>query len=127
MSDAGIFREFHATIVSVDDLEKSARWYEDVFELKPVRTLPGVMTVYGTGGATHLCIYKSEHDKPGYQGGGAFPNFRTDDLDQTRELLRSRGVECSEIMGSEQVRAFSCFDPDHNRIDICEYGPDWLA
>ncbi len=124
----GIFRELHAAIVPVSDLEAACAWYEDVLELVPRRVLDGVMAVYGTSGPTHLCLYVPEAgvEEPGYPNQGAFPNWRADDLDVTRAHLIDRGVRCGEVVHGGVLRFLTFFDPDGNRHDVCEYGDAWL-
>ncbi|MHC4579800.1 MAG: VOC family protein [Planctomycetota bacterium] len=100
MGDAGVFREFHAAIIPVSDMIASRRWYEQVLELKPVKVSPtGMLTVYGTGGSSHLCIYTPEPgvERPGYHGSGSFPNLRAEDAAATHVLLTERGVRCTEM------------------------------
>ncbi len=124
MTTSGIFQEFHATIVPVSDVKKSAGWYQEMLGLTPRREWPG-MVVFGLGGTAHLCLFESSSEA-GDGKSGIFPNFRASDLDATRKLLVERGVECSEIQSMPELRFMTCHDPDHNRIDVCEYGPDWL-
>jgi catechol 2,3-dioxygenase-like lactoylglutathione lyase family enzyme len=127
--EAGIFREMHAVVVPVGDMERSRRFYEKILGLTPVKALPGhFMTVYGTGGPTHVCLYVPEPgtERPGHEGRGSFPNFRCDDVETVRNHLLEHGVECSEIGEGGSLRWFRFADPDGNRLDVCEYGPDWL-
>ena len=126
---AGIFRELHAVIVPVSDLTKSLQWYRETLGLEPRRVVEGFLAVLGTGGVTHVCLYVPEAgtESPGYPQAGSFPNFRSDDLEATHRHLTERGVRCTGIGGGGGVAFFTCYDPDGNRIDVCEYGPDWLS
>lgn len=124
MTTSGIFQEFHATIVPVSNVEKSAGWYREKLGLLPRREMPG-MVVFGLGGTAHLCLFESS-SAAGDGKSGVFPNFRSSDLEATRKLLLERGVECSEIQAMPELRFMTCHDPDDNRIDVCEYGPNWL-
>lgn len=124
----GIFRELHAAIVPVSDFENARRWYEEVLELEPRKVLPGFLVVYGTGGPTHLCLYVPDpgKERPGYHDGGAFPNWRAEDIDATHRLLVERGVRCTEVRRGPGLAWFTFRDPDGNRYDVCEFGADWL-
>lgn len=128
MDDAGIFRELHATVIPVTDLDRSVRWYGDVLGLMPRRTIEGFLCVLGTGGATNICLYVPEagDETPGGGGSGAFPNFRTDDIDATHAHLVRSGATCTEVGRGPELSWFTFFDPDGNRIDVCEYTEAWL-
>jgi len=125
---AGIFQELHATVIAVSDLSASREWYEDVLGLEPRRVVEGFLAVYGTGGSTNVCLYVPQpgQEKPGYQGGGAFPNCRSRDAAATHAHLTERGVRCTDVQSSPELSWFTFHDPDGNRLDVCEYGPDWL-
>ncbi len=124
MSQAGIFKEFHAVIVPVSDVVAAARWYEQSLGLKSRKDVRG-MTVLAAGGTAHLCLFESpDAERPEL---GVFPNFRSENLDETRSLLIERGVPCSDIQSMPHLRFMTLHDPDGNRIDVCEYGPDWLT
>jgi len=125
---AGIFRELHAAVVPVSDMEVSRLFYEGVLGLTPARVVAGALTVYGTGGKTWLCLYEPDPggDRPGYDGQGAFPNFRAEDIEVVHEQLLAREVPCTDIESGGSLRWFTFRDPDGNRIDVSEYGPDWL-
>lgn len=126
---AGIFRELHAAIVPVSDFERARRWYEEVLELRPRKVLEGFLVVYDTGGPTHLCLYVPDVDKerPGYQDGGAFPNWRAEDIDETHRTLLERGVRCTPVQRGPGLAWFTFYDPDGNRYDVCAFGSDWMA
>jgi catechol 2,3-dioxygenase-like lactoylglutathione lyase family enzyme len=122
---AGIFRELHAAVVPVRDLEAARGWYEKVLGLRVEKEVGGFLAVYGTGGPTRICLYVPE---PGSEqhGQGTFPNWRARDIDATREYLVERGVDCSEVGRGDELSWFSFRDPDGNRHDVCEYTPAWL-
>lgn len=122
-----IFKELHAVVIPVSDPEASKTWYEEVLGLELVKEIKAMLYVFETGGPTRVCIYRPPpEEKPGYQDGGAFANFRTEDAQATHALLQERGVKCTPLLQAPELTFFSCFDPDGNRIDVCEFGPDWL-
>ena len=125
----GIFRELHAAIVPVSDLGAACAWYESVLGLEPRRVIEGVLAVYGTSGPTHLCLYVPEPggEKPGYADQGAFPNWRSDDVEMTRAHLLAHDVRCTDVVAGGTLSFFTFYDPDGNRHDVCEYGEAWLA
>ena len=123
LGNAGIFRELHATVMPVRDLAKSLAWYRETLGLEPRRVVEGFLAVLGTGGPTNICLYVPEDET---HRDGSFPNFRSDDIEATRSHLESCGVRCTEISGGGGVAFFTFHDPDGNRIDVCEFGADWL-
>ena len=129
MGSAGIFQELHAAIIPVRDMKSSREWYEGVLGLEPVKVSEtGMLTVYGTGGPSYVCIYVPApgQEKPGYLGGGSFPNFRAADIAKVHTHLTEHGVRCTPIDSGPDLSWFTLFDPDGNRIDCCQYGPGWL-
>ena len=125
---AGIFRELHAVVVPVTDLDASLAWYRETLGLEPRRVIDGALAVLGTGGPTNVCLYVPGPDgTKGTCPTGTFPNFRAEDIAATRARLVDHGVTCSEVLGGGGVEFFTCHDPDGNRIDVCAFGDDWLA
>ena len=53
-------------------------------------------------------------------GGGATVSLRTFDLDQVVARLRSRGARVGDIQIGEHERRVDMFDPDGNRLVLCE-------
>jgi catechol 2,3-dioxygenase-like lactoylglutathione lyase family enzyme len=130
MENPGLFRELHAAVIPVSDMAESRRWYEEILGLEPKRVTPeGFLTVYATPGPTHICLYTCEPmgEKAGYEGQGCFPNGRSDDIEATQAHLVQHDVECTEVQTGGPIRWFTFYDPDRNRHDVCEYGPDWLG
>lgn len=129
-TSSGIFDEFHAVLVPVTDMARSRKFYEETLGLKPCKVHPKGKspTIYPLGGTAHLCLYDpSDVMEPGRSSdGGAFPNFRSVDLERTHSELISKGVDCHSILQSPTLRWFSFHDPDGNRIDVCEYDESWL-
>jgi len=126
MADTGIFRELHAVIVPVPDLDAARAFYGGVLGLEVARHMDGMMTVFRTGGPTHVCCFLPFEEAEGPAMGGSFPNFRSDDIAATRAHLVEHGVECSEIQAAPELKFLQASDPFGNRFDVCEYGEDWL-
>ena len=126
---AGIFRELHAAVLPVTDMARSRKFYEETLGLRPRKVgAEGILVVYGTGGPTNVCLYVADAvgDPVPPVIGGAFPSWRTDDIEATHALLDGRGVECSPISAGDALMFFVFRDPDGNRHDVCQYGPGWL-
>ena len=127
MADTGIFRELHAVVVPVPDLEQARAFYEGVLGLEVARHIDGGLTVYRTGGPTHVCCFLPTGDGDGPAPLGAFPNFRSDDIDQTHAYFVERGVECGPVDAAPGIKWMRASDPFGNRFDVCEFGSDWLS
>ena len=125
-SRTGVFRELHATVIPVPDLERAHAFYGGVLGLAVVREIPGALTVYGTAGPTHICLFLPLEAGEGPTSGGAFANFRSDDIEVTRQHLLDHGVDCGGIDDTPVLKWFSFRDPFGNRIDVCEYDEEWL-
>ena len=128
--NAGIFRDFHAAIVGVPDMASARDWYEGTLHLTPAKVAPGpdggdMLVIYRVDQAAHICLFVH----PGAGVGDparVMLNFRSDDVDATRATLLGAGSDCSEIQDMGAVRYFSTHDPFGNRIDVCQFTPDWL-
>jgi len=128
--NTGIFKNFHAAIVGVPDVDKARDWYEDVLELKPAKIIPGqdgngFMAIYRLDTTTHLCLFLSPDAKQGFTANGLI-NFRTDDIESVRAKLIERGTDCSDTSDMGAVSYFTAHDPFGNRIDVCQFTEEWL-
>ena len=125
----------HFAIV-VRDLEKSAKFYEDVFELKRVgqETLDFAAAVYLSDGVINLALlnYFGERgsglkDAKGFVGAHHF-GFQVDDLAAAQERIEGAGGKFFFDLGKTKddvnfERKFK--DPDGVIFDISEKG--WLG
>jgi len=128
--NTGIFKNFHAAIVGVPDVDKARAWYEDVLELKPSKLLSGendstFMAIYRLDTTTHLCLFLSPQADQGLTANGLI-NFRTDDIDGVRTKLIERGTDCTDTADMGAVSYFTLHDPYGNRIDVCQFTKEWL-
>lgn len=88
--------------LSVPDLEASARWYEQTFELTRIMTVPrtgaiaGVVALEGPGLIVELIQHDSARvatERPELTHGIAKTGFIVDDFEATVAALESRGVQ----------------------------------
>jgi len=122
--------------VVVRDLEKAAKFYEGVFELKRVgaETLDFASAVYLSDGVINLALltYRGERgsglkDAKNFVGAHHF-GFQVDDLAATQERIEAAGGSFFFDLGSDQEkenfeRKFK--DPDGIIFDISHKG--WLG
>jgi predicted enzyme related to lactoylglutathione lyase len=118
--------------VVVKDLEKAARFYEEVFELKRVgeETLDFASAVYLSDGVINLALlnYKGERgsglkDAKNYIGAHHF-GFQVDDLAQTQNKIEALGGEFFFDLGDAEKENFErkFKDPDGVIFDISKKG-----
>ena len=53
-------------------------------------------------------------------------NWRSSDIETTRNALLSRGVDCTELLDYPELKLFTFFDPEGTYHDCCQFGSDWL-
>ena len=75
-------------MLPVRDLGVAAGFYEKTLRLTPVDVQPGIAVTYRSGGTT-LCVYQSNF---GGTNQGTAALWEVDDVDETVEELKSKGV-----------------------------------
>ncbi|MBY6271189.1 MAG: VOC family protein [Bacillaceae bacterium] len=118
-----LVKRIDTVFVPVTDLERSEKWYLDVF--------PFIVTFRSADGndigfsfkdrhplQTGLCIYKT--DKIERLGHVAF-NFFTEDVDGYHRFLLERKVKVTEIHEEGGTRFFEFFDPDGNELSAVTF------
>ena len=118
--------------VCVRDLEASAKFYADVFELKEVgrETIEIGSAIYMSDGVINLALlnFKGEKgsglkDAKGFVGPNHF-GFQVDDLAETQRRIEAAGGTFFFDLGDERKGNFErkFKDPDGVIFDISEHG-----
>src|SRR5271157_5506418 len=118
--------------VYVKDLAKTRQFYEDFLGYAEPFTLPG------KAGGVRIAFVKIndrqylEIFNEAERGEGPLNHisFYTDNADQMRDYLASKGVKVPEKVGRGQTgnKNFNIVDPDGHIVEIVEYQPDsWTA
>ncbi|RPI13802.1 MAG: VOC family protein [Ignavibacteriae bacterium] len=121
---AGIFNRLDVVIIRVKDVKLIRDWYEQVLELKLAYFDENeLMAVYKTGTDVSLTIWQI---KPGGNIApaclnGSFPIFYSDNIEEVHKLLKERNVIVEEVHGTEFFKYFGFFDPEGNRMEVCQY------
>ncbi len=117
-------RRAHHVSFTVDDLERSKRFYEDVLELEPLpRPDFGIAGFWYRAGNVQLhLIARPAAADPGPPAKAFSPianhmAFGIDDYPETLSLLRARGVEVLETRPGVGPQMF-IRDPDGNVIEL---------
>jgi catechol 2,3-dioxygenase-like lactoylglutathione lyase family enzyme len=113
-------KRIDTVFVPVTDLERSEKWYLQMFNFKVTYRTPDgnyVSLHFDDPGPpkTALTLYKV--DKVPAATHVAF-NFYTTDLEATYEFFKSNNVEVTDIEGGDGMRFFGCKDPDGNLLEI---------
>ena len=107
------------------DLERCARFYEEVMEL-PLVLDQGTCRIYGTAGDAYLG-FCAKDDAP--RPGGVLLTLVTDDVDGWHRRLALRGVEFPKPPApNPEFGIYHCFclDPDGYVIEIQRFDdPGW--
>ena len=114
--------------LSVADLAKARKFYEEILKLKPMgKEITGSEVMYECGKGTALMIFQTT-TKPGQDTAAG---FMVDDLDAEMADLKSRGVSFEEydFPGLKTVNGVATFgdvkgawfkDPDGNIISLTQ-------
>jgi catechol 2,3-dioxygenase-like lactoylglutathione lyase family enzyme len=123
MAPAGIFSRLDSVVLRVRNTEHSQSWYETHLGFSTMYVdAQERLVVLDLGGRTSLTLWELKRGEalapPGFAG--AFPIFLVDDLVQMRQELQDRGVQVERIQQSGGVSYFGIFDPDGNRLEVCQ-------
>lgn len=109
--------------IYVEDLAKAIHFYEETLGL----TLLGCKEHYahfdaGAGSLLELFSGGKAHSSPkGPELQSSLSAFLVDDLEQTKAILKDRGVQFTDNEGSfENMRWATLVDPEGNRLEIKE-------
>jgi catechol 2,3-dioxygenase-like lactoylglutathione lyase family enzyme len=123
MPPAGIFLRLDTLFLRVRDFERSRAWYEMHLGFTPTFIDPQErLVIFDLGGTISLTLWELKRDEalplPGFAW--PFPIFLSDDLVRARERLLDQGVKAEMIQNSSGVSFFGFFDPDGNRLEVCQ-------
>ncbi|MBI1936550.1 MAG: VOC family protein [Ignavibacteriales bacterium] len=120
---AGIFERLDTVIIRVKNIDTSKRWYTEVLQLKNLfEDDKEKLVVFDTGGAASVTIWHLKEDEILQQksAAGTFPIFLSPDAESIHKYLKENGVEASSITESEGIKFFFFFDPDGNKLEVCQ-------
>lgn len=118
-------------IIAVKDVEKSSKWYQEVFDLKSIHGGDEFDVLIDSSGEVMLCLHKwGEHDHPTMQSAGSLAGnglilyFRINDIEAVRERLRSMNYKIEKEMAISQnshKKEFAFRDLDGYYLTLSEY------
>lgn len=123
MSKAGIFKRLDTVLLRVRDFETSKTWYEEKLGFKAsYSNHEEKLVVFDLGGDTSLTIWQLKPSEPLVAGGTsrAFPIFLAEDVKSMHNQMKSMSIEVEDIQEGGGVLSFGFFDPDGNRLEVCQ-------
>jgi catechol-2,3-dioxygenase len=120
---ARLFTKIDTVAIRVRDLDHARAWYHEKLGVRELFSdKKENLVVISVGADTSLTLWQL---KPGEEqapkgAAGSFPILMAPDAKQIHRALSERGVETGLIQSSGSTLWFSFFDPDGNRIDVCE-------
>ena len=115
---APLVRGIDLVYLSVHDVQRAARWYEEKLGLR--------FEVFGDDwaearldGGQRFALHKASRGEP-QTPGTVIVDLLTDDIEAAREQLIARGVRCGEIADDPSGRHVELVDGDGYRIQLFE-------
>jgi catechol 2,3-dioxygenase-like lactoylglutathione lyase family enzyme len=123
MSGSPSFTRIESVVLRVRSRQAAVAWYRASLGLQILFEDPGEgMAVFNVGQGCSLTIWEVPRAAEGMLAGasGTFPILEAVDAHAYRLHLQSRGVTTSELRETAVLRCFTFWDPDNNRLDVCE-------
>ncbi len=117
-----MFQDQAFTIVYVDDMEESTRFYRDILGL-PIKRKENGWTEFQSRGAS-LVLHPRTTAAGGAGQGCVHLAFRVDDAGQVYDELTAKGARFAGPPAQASFgRHATLFDPEGNAIDLIEWAP----
>lgn len=130
----------HLTLIC-SDLDRSAAFYRDVLGMRLVKQTrniddPDARHFYfgDVDGAAGTVISLMEYPgmQPGSSGTGSTHHFALavdseDEVHGWRDYLRSRGLQCTEVLDRKYFHSLYLRDPDGHVVEIASRGPGFTV
>lgn len=120
-----LLKGMEGVFIPVTDPEASAKWYEEKLgftliyieeEAATMRIAPEAQTV--------VCLVRTPNHQPmkfpanGFDV-GKYYNFKPENIEETYNTLKERGVEVGPLAGEDGFNFFTFYDPDGNPLGVC--------
>jgi predicted enzyme related to lactoylglutathione lyase len=104
--------------VLVNDMDRAARFYQDVFQQSPVMQTPGY-TAFQLNGALYGLFNSATYPVPAQWGNNCTPNILVDDIEAEHARIKAMNpVYLSDIQQNGPYRLFVFTDPDGTSIEF---------
>lgn len=123
MTATGLFSKVDTITLRVADLSAAKQWYREKLGLRELfRDQKENLAVFSVGGDTSITLWqiKPEQTLTPAAKAGCFPILMSDDVRKAHRALSERGVRVDPVTSGGSVLWFAFYDPDGNRIEVCE-------
>ena len=116
--------------VHVSSIDEAKIFYVDKLGLKLIEAMPSLNLFSVKAGAVRISVFGGYEPKPegADKRAGTHMIFRTDNIEETIEALKAKGVEFDGDLYEAPgfIRGIATRDPDGNVIEIAQYLRDPL-
>jgi catechol 2,3-dioxygenase-like lactoylglutathione lyase family enzyme len=123
MQETPVFSRIDTVVVRVRNRSAAVAWYRARLGLQLIfEDRSQGLAVFNVGRGASLSVWELRPDEtlPGPGVEGTFPIFDAVDATAQRHELIARGVRTSSVRETPGARCFSIWDPDGNRLEVCE-------
>jgi catechol 2,3-dioxygenase-like lactoylglutathione lyase family enzyme len=114
------FLRLDTVILRVKDIKKASNWYQQKLGFRATYADDNEkLVVFDLQGTTSLTLWQLK-EKEKLINSSTYPIFLADDIHSAHETLASQKVKTEAITENGGVRWFSFYDPDGNRLEICQ-------
>lgn len=122
--DNELFERIDGVFLPVKELEESIKWYETVLGLKLLYKWPGGAGFKVGNGESLLGLIEVNEFQPAFfkskDGIMHYFNFKTYDVERSRDILRERGIETTEIFDEGNIKILYFNDLNGNYLGLCQ-------
>ncbi|AJD89786.1 hypothetical protein JMA_04690 [Jeotgalibacillus malaysiensis] len=114
-----------SVFIPVTNIERSAKWYETHFHVKPIERWDGGAGFYFPDSAVQLGLIEVQASQQSSflnRNGdhNTYFNLIADDINQVHTQLTESGLNVNAISDFGGMKYFDCEDPDGNVLSIIE-------
>jgi len=114
------FLRLDTIILRVKDIKKASHWYQQKLGFRATYSDDDEkLVVFDLQGTTSLTLWQLS-DKEKLTPSSTYPIFLAEDIQAAHETLASQKVKTESITENAGVRWFRFYDPDGNRLDVCQ-------
>ena len=114
--------KFMHTTIYTSKFEESVKFYQDIFELKIQKQLPGAMRItFLADQAGDTCIELIDNPSQAYNGDGIAIGFECADVEKKYAEIKEKGLSPTDIMVSPACSFFFFKDPNGLTVQFIRF------